>query len=241
MMKRRYLFNYIRMLKLSKTRFKSGYFQGLALLLIIGLSLYLMEYPSNDTWTSLEYSPEFGIGGSAPADLRQHFDIREMPPPFFQNPHEPENEVSPFFYHPDKTSESFRKAGTPFIKLTDGKITSPFGYRKSPFSDKDEFHRGIDIGAPPGTPVFAVMDGNVVFSAYEGDFGYVLAVDHGNGVTSRYAHIQKALKQPGDPVKSGDAIAVVGNSGKSTGPHLHYEVLVEGVPVNPDRFLISRP
>jgi murein DD-endopeptidase MepM/ murein hydrolase activator NlpD len=237
----KHLFHNIRILNHAKARFKAAYFPGLLFLLAVGVLLNMTGFSGIDSGIYQEYAFEFGIGGSSPVDFTPTFDLQGVDNPDFTKITKTEGKSPPYFIHPDKRPESIRKTKTPFIKLTDGQVTSQFGYRKSPFSEKYEFHRGIDIGAPPGTPVFAVMDGIVISSETEGDFGYVLAVDHGKGMISRYAHIQKALKKTGDHIKSGDLIAVVGNSGKSTGPHLHYEILKDGMPVNPDRFLISHP
>ena len=131
-------------------------------------------------------------------------------------------------------------ACTPSIKpFKDGWYTSRFGYRKSPFTGLREFHKGIDVGAAKGTPVLAPANGRVIFSGKNGGFGITIVVDHGHGYKTRYAHLQKTLKKKGERVKRGETIALVGNTGRSTGPHLHYEVHLNGIPVNPRRYILN--
>lgn len=190
-------------------------------------------------YTDHRYSHEnvFGIGGSMPEDVDPSFGIYNFNIAALHNAHEQMVATNPYFVHPDKRLETFPVIRTSCIKLADGLITSPFGYRKSPFTGEYEFHKGIDIGASPGTPILAAIDGVVTVSKGEGDLGNVLVIDHGQGMISRYAHIEKALKYAGDRVKAGETIALVGNSGKSTGPHLHFEIRINGVPINPDKYL----
>lgn len=119
-----------------------------------------------------------------------------------------------------------------------GWITSRFGYRNSPYGDgARRLHTGLDIAAPQGTPVIAPADGHVVFAGYHSAYGNLVVIDHGYGMTTKYAHTSRILVQVGERVRRGDLIARVGNTGRSTGPHLHFEVLKEGVPVNPMRYL----
>ncbi len=112
-------------------------------------------------------------------------------------------------------------------------VTSPFGYRGNPFGGRrSEFHTGVDLKARY-QDVVATADGTVVVSEYLSGFGYTVVVDHGHGIMTKYAHNSKLLVSVGDKVKRGDTITKSGNSGRSTGPHLHYEVLLNGEPVNP--------
>jgi murein DD-endopeptidase MepM/ murein hydrolase activator NlpD len=130
-------------------------------------------------------------------------------------------------------------ASTPSIWPVRGWVTSGFGRRKSPFTGKRTMHSGIDIATKSGTPIIAPADGIVSFSGTKGAFGKVLVVDHGNGYTTFYGHCKKLQKKVGDRIKRGDVIATVGNTGKSTGSHLHYEVRVSGVATNPTKFILD--
>lgn len=116
-------------------------------------------------------------------------------------------------------------------------ITSKFGYRKSPFSSARTFHSGLDISAIEGTQIIASAAGKIIQSGWKGDYGYMVTIDHGYGLVTRYAHCSKLIGEVGDKVLKGDVIALVGNTGRSTGPHLHYEVLLNGVFVNPEKYI----
>ncbi|MGN6702037.1 MAG: M23 family metallopeptidase [Burkholderiaceae bacterium] len=115
--------------------------------------------------------------------------------------------------------------------------SSSFGLRIDPFTGRRTFHEGIDFPAPVGTPIVAAAGGVVIDAEYHYEFGNMLLVDHGNDIITRYAHASKLLVKVGDIVRRGQHIADVGSTGRSTGPHLHFEVLVKGVPQNPDKFL----
>lgn len=120
-----------------------------------------------------------------------------------------------------------------------GWVTSRYGWRTSPHSGVRRLHTGIDIAAPRGTPIVAAADGHVVFAGYHSAYGNLIVVDHGYGITTKHAHTSRILVQVGARVLRGDVIARVGNTGRSTGPHLHFELLQDGVPVNPLPFLRS--
>lgn len=126
----------------------------------------------------------------------------------------------------------------PTILPTHGYITSRYGYRTDPFTGKVKFHYGIDILAPIGTPIYAPAKGKVVSIRRRYGYGLTLKIDHGNGIITFYAHLHKTFVRVGDVVKRGDLIAEVGNTGRSTGPHLHYEVWNHGRKVNPSRYVI---
>ncbi len=128
-------------------------------------------------------------------------------------------------------------AHTPLGYPVRGWITSPFGYRKSPFTGRREFHEGVDIAAPVGAPIRAPADGVVVFAGWNGGYGKMVVVDHGYGFFTRYGHCSKILVKVGERVRRGEIIAKVGNTGRSTAPHLHYEVRVGKVAVNPYYYL----
>jgi murein DD-endopeptidase MepM/ murein hydrolase activator NlpD len=128
---------------------------------------------------------------------------------------------------------------TPSLKPTRGWYTSPFGYRMSPYTGAMALHTGLDIAATPGTPIYAPADGVVSFSGYDGGYGKLLSIDHGYGVVTRYGHNSELYVTVGQKVKRGDLIAAVGNTGRSTASHLHYEVRVNGLPVDPENYILE--
>lgn len=129
---------------------------------------------------------------------------------------------------------------TPSIVPTEGYLTSAFSRsRWHPILDRPRAHEGVDITAPVGTPIVAAANGRVSRVGYEGDYGYLVEVDHGYGVVTRYAHASKTLVRKGQTVKRGERIALVGETGLAVGPHLHYEVLVDGRPKNPRNFFLD--
>ena len=117
------------------------------------------------------------------------------------------------------------------------RITSGFGFRIDPFTGKRAFHPGIDIIAPKGTPVRVTADGIVSFSGYRPDYGKFVLVLHKNGFSTLYAHLSKIFVRSGQKLRKGDIIGLVGSTGRSTGPHLHYEVRLRGRYLNPEEFL----
>ncbi len=130
-------------------------------------------------------------------------------------------------------------ASTPSIWPTKGWMSSRFGYRISPFTGKKEFHRGIDIATRMGAPIIAPADGIVSFTGWDGGYGRTLTINHGYGLVTRFAHLKKALVKKGQHVKRGETIALVGNTGRSTGPHLHYEVHLNHIAVDPLRYILN--
>jgi murein DD-endopeptidase MepM/ murein hydrolase activator NlpD len=130
-------------------------------------------------------------------------------------------------------------ASTPSLWPTRGWVTSDFGTRMDPYSAERKMHQGIDIATPLGQPIYSPSDGTVVFAGTEGAYGKVLVVDHGYGVKTRYAHLSEIQVRLGDRIARGDKIGKVGNTGRSTGPHLHYEVRVNGIPDNPRKFILE--
>jgi len=118
-----------------------------------------------------------------------------------------------------------------------GTITSGFGNRTNPINRRQEFHSGIDIGAPSGTSIFAAHDGVVIFSGWQGGYGNTVVIDHGNGLSTTYSHNTSNLVSVGQSVTRGQTIARVGSTGFSTGPHLHFSVRQDGRLVNPVNFL----
>lgn len=119
----------------------------------------------------------------------------------------------------------------------EGPVGSGFGFRADPFTGRGALHTGLDFPADVGTPIQAAAGGVIIASEAHPQYGNMVEVDHGNSLVTRYAHASKLLVKTGDIVKRGQVIAHVGSTGRSTGPHLHFEVLVEGVQQNPSRFL----
>jgi len=125
----------------------------------------------------------------------------------------------------------------PSIYPVYGTITSPFGMRKSPYGYGSEFHPGIDIAVPVGTPVKAAGNGTVTYAGWLSGYGKAIMIDHGYGITSVYGHNSEILVKVGQNVKRGDIIAKSGNTGRSTGPHVHFEVRLNGNPIDPMKYL----
>ncbi|NOZ87681.1 MAG: peptidoglycan DD-metalloendopeptidase family protein [Deltaproteobacteria bacterium] len=120
-----------------------------------------------------------------------------------------------------------------------GWVTSGFGPRISPWTGERAMHEGLDIAAAPGTIVKAPADGVVVFKGTRGGYGKMLIIDHGYGLETRYGHLQQWFAEVGQKVRRGQKIAAVGNTGRSTGPHLHYEVRINGIPENPRKYILE--
>ena len=118
-----------------------------------------------------------------------------------------------------------------------GRITSYFGYRNAPTKGASTYHRGIDIGAPTGTNAVSVLAGKVIVASYDSSSGYYVKVDHGNGVVTSYLHASKILVSVGDSVKRGQAVIKIGSTGVSTGPHLHFSLTINGVAVDPLKYI----
>jgi murein DD-endopeptidase MepM/ murein hydrolase activator NlpD len=126
----------------------------------------------------------------------------------------------------------------PSIKPVNAKISDTFGYRKNPFTSRgSEFHSGIDFAGSVGTPVMATGDGVVIFAGWQSGYGNVVIISHGYGITTLYGHNSKLLVKKGEKVKKGQVISKMGSTGRSTGPHLHYEVRVDGKAVNPSMYI----
>ena len=130
-----------------------------------------------------------------------------------------------------------KKAATPSIWPVAGTVTSEFGPRRSPFSGRRQFHDGIDIAAPQGTPVYAAADGSIVFAAYQRGIGNVIILDHENGLRTLYGHLSGYAVSAGGTVVKGQLIGYIGSTGMSTGPHLHYAIYINNVAVNPREYM----
>ena len=190
----------------------------------------------------------FGVGGAAPDDLNPQLALSQRHEGLMRAMH---RQVDDLDAASQRKESSFGNllhrlegqrnllASTPAIRPTKGWITSGFGNRTSPFTGRKEFHKGIDIAHRHGTAILSTADGVVSFVGKKGAMGTVLVIDHGHGMVTRYAHLNKALKERGETVKRGDIVAQMGSSGRSTGPHLHYEVHLNGIPVNPTQYILN--
>ncbi len=190
----------------------------------------------------------FGVGGSIPEDLDASLELKKSHTSLLREMHEQVDQLSLASGQQAKGFESLLDylnnqrnllASTPAIRPTKGWKTSSFGYRISPFTGRREFHKGLDIASRIGTPIIAPADGVVKFVGTRGLLGRVCIIDHGHGMITRYGHLNKTLKQRGEAVKRGDIIAEMGNTGRSTGPHVHYEVHLNGIPVNPTKYILN--
>jgi murein DD-endopeptidase MepM/ murein hydrolase activator NlpD len=130
----------------------------------------------------------------------------------------------------------------PSIWAHSGKINNEFRFRRNPFGGRSyEFHNGMDIDGERGQPVVAPANGTIVKAAWSGGYGNMIEIDHGNGLTTRYGHLSKVEVSEGSPIMRGMLIGYVGSTGRSTGPHLHYELRINDKPINPRRFLPTEP
>lgn len=129
---------------------------------------------------------------------------------------------------------------TPTLLPVEGYLSDGFGWRKDPFSGEREFHRGLDIVAPTGTPILAPADGLVTAAGRMSGYGKAIHLSHGAGLGSRFGHLSEILVKPGQRVRRGDVIGRIGSTGRSTGPHLHYEIFRAGRPVDPRSFLAGK-
>lgn len=127
----------------------------------------------------------------------------------------------------------------PSIWPVTGFVSSSFGQRNSPFGRGGQFHKGLDISNRIGTPVVAPAEGTVIMAGLDGAYGNSVEIEHGGGIVTKYAHLQKSVVKSGQYVKRGETLGYIGMTGRTTGPHLHYEVRLNGVPVNPMRYILE--
>ena len=138
---------------------------------------------------------------------------------------------------PATTADWLHMAAAPTLWPVEGPVTGSFGERIDPFNGEGAFHTGVDISAAYGQPIVAPADGVVTFAGESGGYGRLIILDHGQGISTRYGHLAGFAVAMGQSVHRGDVIGYVGQSGRSTGPHLHYEVRIQDVPVNPHKYL----
>lgn len=190
----------------------------------------------------------FGVGGAIPEDLDVNLRLSEKHNSLLR---EMNDQVEQIDLALEKQEEGFADlyeyigeqrnilASTPAIRPTNGWVSSSFGYRTSPFTGRRTFHKGLDIANRQGTPIVATADGVVTFAGNKGNIGLLIVIDHGHGMVTKFGHLNKFLKKRGESVKRGDIIAYMGNTGRSTGPHVHYEVRLNGLPVNPSKYILD--
>ena len=130
-------------------------------------------------------------------------------------------------------------AALPTRKPASGYFTSGFGVRTSPYGDRVKMHEGVDIANRPGTVIRAPADGDITFSHSKAGYGLTMIINHGYGIETWYGHLKQFVRKQGDKIKRGEKIALLGNSGRSTGPHVHYEVRVHGFPVDPRSYIFE--
>jgi murein DD-endopeptidase MepM/ murein hydrolase activator NlpD len=195
-----------------------------------------------------EHDGLFGVGGSIPEDLDTNIPLDQKHTSLLRDMHEQVGQLQTasanqnigfrtlFRYLKDQQN---LLASTPAVRPCQGWTTSRFGYRISPFTGRREFHKGYDIANRHGTPIIATADGVVSFNGPRGLLGNLLVIDHGHGMVTRFGHLDQILVKRGDAVKRGDTVALMGNTGRSTGPHVHYEVHLNGIPVNPEKYILN--
>jgi len=139
--------------------------------------------------------------------------------------------------HNATTADWIRANSAPNLWPVEGQVTGSFGERIDPFNGEGAFHSGVDISSNLGHQVIAPADGVITFCDFMGGYGKAIVVDHGHGISTRYGHLSGYAVRPGQHINRGDVIGYVGLSGRSTGPHLHYEVRINDTPVNPYKYL----
>ena len=198
--------------------------------------------------TDEENSQFLGIGGSDPSLLNPGYTIEKAHERLVTLMHQSLDDLDTAISVQINEKEELYKylenqksmlAHTPSIWPTRGWLSSGFGKRVSPFTKEEEFHKGLDISTRMNTPIIATADGLVSSTGKDYLMGNKLMIDHGYGLKTRYGHMAKILVKRGEYVKRGQKIGLVGNTGRTTGPHLHYEVYLNGVPVNPRHYILN--
>jgi murein DD-endopeptidase MepM/ murein hydrolase activator NlpD len=195
-----------------------------------------------------ETTPYMGMGGPSPSDVREKLRAEKNEKGLVQQMRTDIDRLKSEATSQEESLSELEKllqtkremlALTPSIWPVHGWVTSGFGFRTNPFTGLTQMHEGLDISNRVGTIVIAPADGIVSDTGKDHSHGNVLVISHGFGTTSRYNHLNKIFVRAGQKVKRGDKIAEIGMTGKTTGPHLHYEVRVNGIPVNPVRYILN--
>ncbi len=197
---------------------------------------------------SQDSTPVMGLGGPSPSDLREKLKGEKDDKGLVQQMKIDVERLQSEVVSQETSLSELEKvlltkqemlAHTPSIWPAQGWVTSDFGFRTNPFTGLTQMHEGIDISNRVGTIVIAPANGFVSDIGSDWVHGRFLVISHGFGMTTRYSHLNKVLVKVGQKVKRGDKIAEIGTSGKTTGPHLHYEVRLNGIPVNPMRYILN--
>lgn len=195
-----------------------------------------------------EHDGLFGVGGSIPEDLDTQIPLTQKHNSLLREMHEQVGQLHMASINQNQGFETLFKflkdqqnllASTPAVRPCQGWTTSRFGYRISPFTGRREFHKGLDIANRKGSPIIATAHGIISYAGPKGLLGNMVMIDHGHGMVTRFGHLSKMLVKRGQAVKRGDTIALMGNSGRSTGPHVHYEIHLNGIPVNPEKYILN--
>lgn len=190
----------------------------------------------------------FGIGGISREDIDPDIPLSQRHNSLLREMHQQTNQIT---LSAQKQKLDFEElltilnkkrnilASTPSIRPVNGLITSEFGYRTSPFTGGKEFHSGLDIANKKGKKIIATANGLVSYASEKMLIGKMVMIDHGHGTVTKFGHLDKIFVKKGETVKRGDVIGLMGNSGRSTGPHVHYEVRINGTPVNPEKYILN--
>lgn len=190
----------------------------------------------------------FGVGGATPDDLDTSTPIRRDQSGLLRAMHDHVELIERASFDKEQDFSSLLDqlnekknllACTPSIRPAKGWLSSTFGYRISPFTGRRELHAAYDIANREGTPIMAPADGVVTFAGKKGLYGNLVIIDHGYGLVTRYGHLHSMDVKKGEKVKRGAVIAKMGSTGRSTGPHVHYEVRLNGVPVSPEKYILN--
>ncbi len=190
----------------------------------------------------------FGIGGVPEEEIDPDIPLAERHNSLMREMHQQANQINLSAQRQQASFEELltilskkrnRLAATPSIRPAKGWITSKFGYRSSPFTGKREFHSGLDIANKKGKKIVATAKGVVSYAGEKRFIGKTVMIDHGHGMVTKFGHMDKVFVKKGEEVKRGDVIGLMGNTGRSTGPHVHYEVRINGTPVNPEKYIVN--
>jgi len=190
----------------------------------------------------------FGVGGATPDDLDTGTSLRRDQSGLIRSMHDQVEQLESASFNQEQDFTSLLDqleekknllACTPSIRPAKGWLSSRFGYRISPFTGRRELHAAYDIANREGTPIVSPANGVVTFSGKKGLYGNLIIIDHGYGLVTRYGHLKSMDVKKGSKVKRGDVIAKMGSTGRSTGPHVHYEVRLNSVPVNPEKYILN--
>jgi hypothetical protein len=195
-----------------------------------------------------EPSPFMGMGGPSPSDIRDKMTSEKDEDALARQMKADLDRLQSETFAQEQSLSELEKeleskkdvlAHTPSIWPVAGWVTSNFGFRTNPFTGLTQMHEGLDVSNRVGTPIIAPADGIVSNVGNDEAHGRMVVLSHGFGITSRYCHLSKANVKVGQKVRRGDKIAEVGMTGKTTGPHLHYEVRLNGIPANPTRYILN--